>query len=77
LLHEPKQNIAAVVDPAEAEPVLQKLQELEAELFLNTTIIMTCGKAAATTVWACQSLWRRKGSGRIPGIQVFFARRIH
>jgi len=32
LLHEPKQNIAAVVDPAEAEPVLEKLQELEAEL---------------------------------------------
>jgi len=37
LLHEPKQNIA-VVDPAEAEPVLEKLQELEAELvaFFNT-----------------------------------------
>jgi hydroxyacylglutathione hydrolase len=32
LLHEPQQNIAAVVDPAVAEPVLQKLQELEAEL---------------------------------------------
>jgi len=35
LLHEPKQNIAAVVDPAEAEPVLEKLQELEAELVLS------------------------------------------
>ena len=32
LLHDPKQNIAAVVDPAEAEPVLQRLQELGAEL---------------------------------------------
>ncbi|MBH8572997.1 hydroxyacylglutathione hydrolase [Nostocaceae cyanobacterium CENA369] len=32
LLHEPKQNIAAVVDPAEAEPVLNKLAELKAEL---------------------------------------------
>ncbi|NMG09807.1 hydroxyacylglutathione hydrolase [Brasilonema sp. UFV-L1] len=32
VLNEPKQNIAAVVDPAEAEPVLQKLQELKAEL---------------------------------------------
>ncbi|MBW4626177.1 MAG: hydroxyacylglutathione hydrolase [Brasilonema octagenarum HA4186-MV1] len=32
LLHDPKQNIAAVVDPAEAEPVLQKLNELKAEL---------------------------------------------
>ena len=32
LLHEPKQNIAAVVDPAEAEPVLKRLHELGAEL---------------------------------------------
>ena len=32
LLHEPQQNIAAVVDPAEAEPVLERLQELGAEL---------------------------------------------
>lgn len=32
LLHEPRQNIAAVVDPAEAEPVLQQLQQLKAEL---------------------------------------------
>jgi len=26
LLHEPKQNIAAVVDPAEAEPVLKNFK---------------------------------------------------
>lgn len=32
LLHEPRQNIAAVVDPAEAEPVLQQLQQLGTEL---------------------------------------------
>lgn len=32
LLHEPEQNIAAVVDPAEAEPVLRQLQQLGAEL---------------------------------------------
>ncbi len=32
LLHAPEQNIAAVVDPAEAEPVLKKLHELKAEL---------------------------------------------
>jgi hydroxyacylglutathione hydrolase len=38
LLHDRKQNIAAVVDPAEAEPVLKKLAELKAELvaILNT-----------------------------------------
>ncbi|MGL4620072.1 hydroxyacylglutathione hydrolase [Chroococcidiopsis sp.] len=32
LLHEPQQNIAAVVDPTEAEPVLKQLQHLGAEL---------------------------------------------
>ncbi|HEY9675699.1 MAG TPA: hydroxyacylglutathione hydrolase [Waterburya sp.] len=32
LLHDPKQNIAAVVDPAEAQPVLQRLNELGAKL---------------------------------------------
>ncbi|WP_250122067.1 hydroxyacylglutathione hydrolase [Chroococcidiopsis sp. CCMEE 29] len=32
LLHEPKQNVAAVVDPAEAEPVLKQLKDLGAEL---------------------------------------------
>ncbi|MEL6164812.1 MAG: MBL fold metallo-hydrolase, partial [Cyanobacteria bacterium J06628_3] len=32
LLYDDKQNIAAVVDPAQAEPVLTKLQELNAEL---------------------------------------------
>ncbi len=32
LLHDYQQNIAAVVDPAEAQPVLKKLAELKAEL---------------------------------------------
>lgn len=32
LLHDPQQNIAAVVDPAEAEPVLKQLAQLNAEL---------------------------------------------
>lgn len=32
LLHEPEQNLAAVVDPAEAQPVLLELQALGAEL---------------------------------------------
>ena len=32
LLHHPQSNIAAVVDPAEAEPVLKQLQQLGAEL---------------------------------------------
>lgn len=32
LLHDSKQNIAAVVDPAEAQPVLWRLEELGAEL---------------------------------------------
>ncbi len=32
LLHEPQENIAAVVDPAVAEPVLQQLRSLDARL---------------------------------------------
>ena len=32
VLHDPKQNIAAVVDPADPKPVLEKLQELGAGL---------------------------------------------
>jgi hydroxyacylglutathione hydrolase len=32
LLHDPERQIAAVVDPAEAQPVLKRLQELDAEL---------------------------------------------
>lgn len=32
LLYDPQQNIAAVVDPAEAEPVLKQLTQLNAEL---------------------------------------------
>jgi hydroxyacylglutathione hydrolase len=32
LLHDPQHNIAAVVDPAEAKPVLRRLEELGAEL---------------------------------------------
>ncbi len=32
LLHDPQRQIAAVVDPAEAQPVLQRLQSLGAEL---------------------------------------------
>src|SRR6478672_7795518 len=32
LLHDPDRQIAAVVDPAEAQPVLKRLQELDAEL---------------------------------------------
>ena len=32
LLHDPLRNIAAVVDPAEAQPVLEELTKLQAEL---------------------------------------------
>jgi hydroxyacylglutathione hydrolase len=38
VLHDPQQNTAAVVDPAVADPILQKLAELKATLvaILNT-----------------------------------------
>jgi len=39
LLHDPQQN-AAVVDPAEAEPVLERLAELKADLVAILTPII-------------------------------------
>jgi hydroxyacylglutathione hydrolase len=76
VLHDPQQNIAAVVDPAVAEPVLQKLAELEAPLvaILNThhhsdhvggnkTLLKHFPEAI---VYASES-----DRGRIPGQQVF------
>ena len=76
LLHEPKQNIAAVVDPAEAEPVLKRLEELGAELvaIFNT-------HHHSDHVGGNKQLMQRFGHvkvyggaedrGRIPGQQVF------
>lgn len=76
LLHDPKQNIAAVVDPAEAEPVLKRLQELGAELvaIFNT-------HHHNDHVGGNRQLMQRfrdvkvyggeKDRGRIPGQQVF------
>jgi hydroxyacylglutathione hydrolase len=76
VLHDLQQNIAAVVDPAVAEPVLQKLAELEAPLvaILNThhhsdhvggnkTLLKHFPEAI---VYASES-----DRGRIPGQQVF------
>jgi hydroxyacylglutathione hydrolase len=84
LLHEPKQNIAAVVDPAEAEPVLEKLQELGAELVAifnthhhndhvggNRQLIQRFGHVKV--------YGGEKDRGRIPGQQVFLQEgdRVH
>ncbi|MEB3340410.1 hydroxyacylglutathione hydrolase [Okeania sp.] len=76
LLHDPTQNIVAVVDPAEARPVLEKLKSLSAKLvaIFNT-------HHHADHVGANQSLIQKfpeltvygglKDRGRIPGQQVF------
>jgi len=79
LLHEPKQNIAAVVDPAEAEPVLQKLQELGAGWWrsLIHTIIVTMWAISSCYNGLSMSKFMEKGSGRIPGIQVFLQEGDH
>lgn len=76
LLYEPKQNIAAVVDPAEAKPVLQQLTQLNAELIAifnthhhsdhvggNRELLQHFPKA---TVYGGEY-----DRGRIPGQQVF------
>lgn len=76
LLYDRKQNVAAVVDPAQAEPVLTKLQELKAELIAifnthhhydhvggNQKLIE---KFPQLTVYAGIS-----DKGRIPGQKVF------
>lgn len=76
LLHDPSQNIAAVVDPAESQPVLQRLEELGAKLvaIFNTHHHMD-------HVGGNQQLLERfpdacvyggaEDRGRIPGQQVF------
>ncbi len=76
LLHDPKQNIAAVVDPAEAEPVLQKLQELGAELvaIFNTHhhIDHVGGNQQLIQRFGHVKVYGgEKDRGRIPGQQVF------
>jgi hydroxyacylglutathione hydrolase len=76
LLHNPKQNVAAVVDPAEAQPVLRCLEELGAELVMifNTHHHMdhVGGNRELIehfpNVYVCGSAQDR---GRIPGQQVF------
>lgn len=84
LLHEPKQNIAAVVDPAEAEPVLQKLQELGAELvaIFNTHhhIDHVGGNEQLIQRFGHVKVYGgEKDRGRIPGQQVFLQEgdRVH
>ncbi|MBR8834097.1 MAG: hydroxyacylglutathione hydrolase [Stigonema ocellatum SAG 48.90 = DSM 106950] len=84
LLHDLKQNIAAVVDPAEAEPVLKKLKELKAELVAifnthhhqdhvggNKQIMQ---QFPQVTVYG-----GAEDQGRIPGQQVFLQQgdRVH
>ncbi|MDB9458045.1 MBL fold metallo-hydrolase, partial [Dolichospermum circinale CS-545/17] len=76
LLHDPQQNIAAVVDPAEAQPVLDELTKLKTNLvaIFNThhhgdhvggnTQLMK--KFPEVTVYG-----GAEDRGRIPGQQVF------
>ncbi len=76
LLHDPRLNIAAVVDPAEAKPVLKKLNELQAEL---VTIFNT--HHHHDHVGGNKQLMKQfpnltvyggaEDNGRIPGQQVF------
>ncbi|PSB16267.1 hydroxyacylglutathione hydrolase [filamentous cyanobacterium CCP2] len=82
LLHDPDRRIAAVVDPAEAAPVLQCLQQLQAELITifnthhhgdhvggNTRLLQ---KFPNATVYGGEN-----DRGRIPGPQVFLQEGDH
>lgn len=76
LLYEPQQNIAAVVDPAEAEPVLQQLQQLGAELvaIFNTHHHHDHVGGNRQLMQQYPQVIVYGGAedrGRIPGIQVF------
>ncbi|MDB9303112.1 MULTISPECIES: hydroxyacylglutathione hydrolase [Cyanophyceae] len=84
LLHDEEQNIAAVVDPAEAEPVLQKLAELKAELvaIFNTHHHNDHVGGNKKLIQHFPNLTVYGGAedrGRIPGQQVFLQQgdRVH
>jgi hydroxyacylglutathione hydrolase len=76
LLYDPSLNIAAVVDPAEAKPVLEKLNELQAEL---VTIFNTHhhhdhvgGNKQLIKQFPNLTVYGgAEDNGRIPGQQVF------
>jgi hydroxyacylglutathione hydrolase len=76
LLHDPQTNIAAVVDPAESKPVLQKLRELGAELtaIFNTHHHNDHIGANTQLLRIFPNLMIYGGiedKGRIPGQQIF------
>lgn len=76
LLHDAKQNIAAVVDPAEAQPVLRCLEELGAELvaIFNTHHHMDHVGGNRQLIQRFPNVRVYGGAedrGRIPGQQVF------
>lgn len=76
LLHDPQKNIAAVVDPAEAEPVLNCLENLKAELvaIFNTHHHGDHVGANQTLITHFPNLCvyaSEEDRGRIPGQQVF------
>ena len=84
LLYDDQENIAAVVDPAEAEPVLQKLAELKAELvaIFNTHHHNDHVGGNKQLIQRFPNLTVYGGAedrGRIPGQQVFLQEgdRVH
>lgn len=76
LLHDPNENIAAVVDPAEAQPVLRRLEELQAQLvaIFNTHHHMDHVGGNQQLIQHFPHVRVYGGAedqGRIPGQQVF------
>lgn len=78
LLHDPKQNVAAVVDPAQAQPVMRRLDELGADLvaIFNTHHHMDHVGGNRQLIQHYPDARVYGGAydrGRIPGQQVFLS----
>jgi hydroxyacylglutathione hydrolase len=72
LLHEPVQGMTAVVDPAEAEPVLDRLRQqgrrLDLALITHHHADHIGGLLALKAATSCRAVGPRADAGRIPGL---------
>lgn len=72
LIHEPTQNITAVVDPAEVEPIIAALGNRKLDYILNTHHHWdhTGGNEALKSQYNCTIIGPKADAKRIPGIDI-------